>query len=528
MRTLAPCVLLAMVLLAPATGLGGPSRLALVVGNNTSQTPDLDTLSFADDDALRTGELLEVLGFDVTVMTRLDSDTSALMKPSSPPLPPTREAVLGGLRDLVQEAQRLAALGERPVLYFAFAGHGSYDAEGRGFLHLTDGRLTLRDLVHELVLPTADLCDVVLILDSCNAEFLVKSRGSASRRPAGPTTLKLEEYRHVGLILSSSVTGEVREWGRFLGGVFSHQLRSALMGGADQDCDGLITFPELAAFLEAANQGVTNPELRLKPYVRAPLGNPGLVVASPSDALNLGRLILDAPRPLRLTVLDSHLARRADVHLDGKCPEQLVLVPGQTYTLSISSPAAGDMESASQREVTAVIPAGQQVRLSALPSNSQTNLASRGTDLYFRQHLFEVPFGSYYFAEYVSGPYQESLVLERSYEAPWYSNPWGWLAVGSGLAASTLGAVFMLMADDAAASARSATWAQDIHRYNQDVDRYNQASGVSWALAGAAFVTGTLVFLLDTRWETERVIPEFDGPIVVRPNELGVMLEFTY
>lgn len=525
MRRLAPYSFLLGAVLMALPALAEPTRLALVVGNNTAQTPELETLSFADDDALQTGELLASLGFDVTVLASPDADTSRLVSNSTQVAPPARANVLAAIRGMIQEAERLSDLGIRPTLYFSFAGHGSYDAEGRGFLHLADGRLTLRDLVYELVIPTQGLCDVVIMLDSCNAEFLVKSRGSATRRPAGQTTLRLEEYRHVGLVLSSSATGEVREWGRFLGGVFSHQLRSALMGGADQDCDGYITFPELAAFLQAANEGVANPALRLKPYVRAPLSNPSLTVAAPAEALDSARLLLDAPRPLRLTVLDSNLARRADVNLDGSCPRELVLIPGRTYTFSIASNLPATVPPS---ERTAMAGSGQKVSLASLPVNANASLAARGTDDYYRQHLFEIPFGNRYFASYVAGPYQESLLFERSFEAPWYTNGWGWLATGTGLAAATVASVFMVMADDAAESAADAHWASDIARFNQRVDQYNTASGIAWAAAGAALVTGTLLFLFDTQWETEQVVPQFDGPVVVRPNEVGISLELHY
>ncbi len=489
----------ATILLATAAGLPGwaqESRLALVVGSNAALTSDVAPLSFADDDAIRTGQILHALGVTVHVLADADDDTRCLYPHRSWNVP-TRQDVLTSLDGLVNEARESSQRGRDVTLFFVFSGHGSYDAEGRGFLHLRDGQLTHRDLFSRLIAPTAGVCDVVIVLDTCNAEFLLQTRGSAIRRPVGPRTLDLEDYDHVGLVLSVSSSGEVREWGRALGGVFSHQLRSALVGGADHDCDGRITFPELAAFLNAANRDVTNPSLRLTPYVRPPLGNPRAVVAAPGAATTVSRLVLDGPRPLRLTLLDAHLVRQSDLHLEGTCPQEVLLLPNQMGTV-----LRGEREYA--------LPATQpRVRLSELKPTPTQPGQPKGMDQYFRANLFKTPYGAEFFRSYTSGPWQEGLVVERSFSAPWYHSTWGWVGTGVSALGAVVGGVFLGLAHQAQGDARNSVWSSQIHHHNQRVQRYNLYSAVSWGISGAALATGIVGFLLDRPVFTERYTPRF-------------------
>jgi hypothetical protein len=510
--------IVATILLATAAGLPGwaqESRLALVVGSNAALTSDVAPLSFADDDAIRTGQVLQALGVTVHVLADVDDDTRRLYPHRSWGVP-TRQDVLTSLDRLVNEARESSAQGRTVTLFFVFSGHGSYDAEGRGFLHLNDGQLTHRDLFSRLIAPTAGVCDVVIVLDTCNAEFLLQTRGSAIRRPVGPRTLALEDYDHVGLVLSVSASGEVREWGRALGGVFSHQLRSALMGGADQDCDGRITFPELAAFLDAANRDVTNPSLRLTPYVRPPLGNAGAVLVAPGAARSAARLVLDRPRPLRLTLLDAHLARQSDLNLEGACPREVLLLPGQMGTVLVD-----------EREY-ALPGSATTVKLSELQHAPSGDGLPRGMDQYYRNNLFKTPYGADFFRSYTSGPWQEGLVVERSFSAPWYHSTWGWVGIGVAAAGATVGSVLMGLAHQAEGDARNSVWSADIHHHNQRVERFNLYSAISWGVSGAALLTGIAGFLLDRPVFTERYVPRLQGSQADGLSVTGMSIEVTY
>ncbi|MBM4371432.1 MAG: hypothetical protein FJ098_07240, partial [Deltaproteobacteria bacterium] len=381
-RTLAIVVVAAFLLgTATAPARGGSVTAALVLGSNHALDPDLDPLHYADDDALRTAALLGLVAGDVRVLVRPDAETLAL-HPEISWTAPRRAAVLAALGDLVKEAEAAAAAGDDVLLYVTYSGHGSYDAEGRGYLHLEDGRLTLRDLFHHLIEPTAGVARVILLIDACNAGFLVSARGEAKRRPAGPSTLLMEDYGHVGLVLASSSAGEVREWGRYLAGIFSHQVRSGLLGGADSDGDGRVGFGELAAFVAAANAAVTNPQYRLTPYIRPPLDDPELPVMDFRGAAGHTRVRVDLPGVRRVVVTDDNLVRIADLHLEEGFEPLLHLPSAGTWWFQ-----AGD------RELRVDAGEDREVRLSGREASPRADLSSKGVDSYLRRHLFEVPFG---------------------------------------------------------------------------------------------------------------------------------------
>ena len=512
----------AISILVLAFGFSAPSaadesRLALIVGSTQALDPELDPLRYADDDALRTAGLLGLVSSDVRVLLRPDEETRTLNEDLDWAAP-TREAVLAAIDDMVEEGAQRAGAGGSVTLYFAYSGHGNYDAEGRGYLHLDDGRLTLRDLFHHLVEPTDGICRVILLIDACNAGFLVSARGVAKRRAAGPTTLRMEDYDHVGLILAASSAGEVREWGRYLSGIFSHQVRSGLLGGADLDRDGRILFPELAAFVAAANDAVTNPVYRLTPYIRAPLGSPDHAVIDYTEARPHTRVRVDVEGAKRVVLTDDELIRYADLHLEDGF-EPVVRLPGAgTWWFRV-----GDNEFR--------VDAGDdvEVALSDAPASSRAHVSTKGVDSYLRRHLFEVPFGQGFAGEYLGGDYAASLVFNRRLKKPWYTNAWGWGAVTAGLVVTSVATAFHFEARNASNAARSSDWANETQRYNRLVRSHNLTSGILYGVGGAAAAAGLLVFILDERWDERRVVPVFErSKTTVRPGVGSVWLERTF
>ena len=500
---------------APSTA--AATHLALVVGSNQALDPDLDPLRYADDDALRTAGLLGLVSDDVQVLLRPDAETEALY-PDLAWAAPTRVVVLEAIDGLVAAARRRAGEGEDVTLYFVYSGHGNYDAEGRGYLHLDDGRLTLRDLFHRLVEPTAGICRVILMVDACNTGFLVSARGVAKRRPAGPSTLRMEDYDHVGLVLAASSAGEVREWGRYLSGIFSHQVRSGLLGGADLDRDGKILFTELAAFVAAANAAVTNPVYRLTPYIRPPLGEPDLPVIDYTDARAHTRVRVDMEDARRVILTDDELVRYADLHLEEGFAPVVRLPRAGIWWFHI-----GD------REIRVEAGADEEILLSTRSASARVHVSAKGVDCYLRRHLFQTPFGSGFAGEYLDGAYAESLVFSRRLRHPWYTNAWGWGAVTTGLLATSIATVFHFEARRAGAAARDATFANDVDRYNREVEQHNLTAGILYGVGGAAAVAGILVFILDDRWEERRIVP-FLGQkkTAIRPGLGSVWLERTF
>jgi len=572
MRTLQlalPVAVLVIVCACPVSAQQRPYRIAVVVGNDSSQEEGLEPLKFADDDAFKYAWFFSFAADEVTLFTRADEESAALYADRTA-TPPTRKAVLNGIDTAVAKASEHAEMGDDVILYLVYSGHGNYDREGRGYLHLEDGKLTTRDLFHHLI-GRSDGFSVVLLFDACNAGFLVRSKGASDRRPAGRTSLALEDYDNVGLVLSSSSSGEVKEWGRYLAGIFSHQVRSALSGAADADRDDRVTFGELAAFVEAANREVENPALRLRPYVRPPLSRPDLPLVDFKHSTFKRFLSVGPGVPGQMTVLDADLVRYADFRLEtgfaplvalaGNREYHLSLEDGTEYTVtSPSSPLAslgvlppeGGDETGDQRgsslprplEGTALVP--EIVLFESLQPNTAGTIASRGADEYLGRALFSVAYGREFASRYLESEYPGSLVFTRFEERPWYENEWAWAATGAGLVLAGTSAYFYSRALDSHEQALTETWADRRNDLNRDASGFREIAIGTGIASGAAVAAGLALFILDR--PIERVLvnpklghlglkiePESDslglslspgpGPVVLVPTPDGAMLE---
>lgn len=510
---------LALGLAAPASeALAKDVRFALVIGWNEAGEDGLEPLRYADDDALRTYELLSALSEQAILLTTPDAETAGLIEHRQDlqvGLRPTREHVLDALQTLRAAMQRAKARGDRPILYFTFSGHGAYDAEGRGYVHLADGRFTTRDLFGRVLAPTAD-DPVILLIDACNAALMVNGRGPAApeRRPAGRSRLDLADYPNVGVVLASSQLGETHEWGRYLAGVFSHEVRSGLLGAADLDDDQRITFAELAAFVAAANAQVKNPTVKLTPYIRPPLTDPNLALVDLGDDHGRlrGRLRIDARVGAKAHVLDEDLVRYADFHRTPESPSfWLALVRPGELTL-----VAGDSEW--------VVPAdrGGSITLAQVDKRRHAELGSRGPGSeYFDRTLFHEPYDPAFARRYLTLEYPRALELQRVVAAPWYDNGPAWGLVGAGLA-SAVGAVAMqLHARGLGDDARATPWADERARLNDDLATFDTGAAIFYGISGAAVATGLVMFLIDQPTHFEAWRP----PLEVELSPDGVRLQ---
>lgn len=512
MRVCAACLAAAGLFCLPLEPLAAPVRLAVVIGNNQPADGDLQPLRFADDDAFRNAELFRYIAHEVTLLTRADDESKALYLGETPN-PPTRENVLEALDRIVERAEELATSGQEVVVYFVFSGHGSYDAEGRGFLHLEDGKLTTRDLFYHLI-SRSDSFRLVLMVDACNAGFLVKSRGGAAvRRPAGPSTLEIEKYENVGLVLSSSSTGEVKEWGRYLAGIFSHEVRSALTGAADADGNGHVTFQELAAFVAAANQEVENPALKLTPYIRPPFSQPDMPLVSLAETSFPVILRISLDQPALVTIYKENLVRLADFHLAAGHPVRVGVSADQEHYVAVGSHSEY------------VVPCGLlgEHDLTSLEKRALGVVSSRGVDRYYLERLFAVPFDRDFATRYVTGPYEPSLVFERTYERPWYKNSLAWSCAGLSLALLGSAGVFHFQAAEERDQALSSSWAHERAEHNSNISTYNDLSLAAMIAAGVSAAGAVVLFVLDRPTESKLIEPHV-GPGMILPASPGSTL----
>ncbi len=285
-------VLAIFFILLPSAGVRARTvRHVLIVANNTDATGDLTPLRYADDDGARYFEMFSSMGARVELLTTMDSETQdlfpSLVGKTRAPTKKRLFSTLGRIFDLIRQDK---AEGMSVEFFFVFTGHGVM-RDGKGGLVLSDGVLDRDELLRRVVEASpADFNHV--IIDACHAYFAVMQRGW--RDDAGSEE-QLESFRGflqkntgsvyptTGFILSTAGTAEVHEWEKYRGGVFSYELRSGLLGPADVDDDGKVTYRELQAFLVAANAGVTNPKAKLNVFVNPPAQNIGRPIVNLAD-----------------------------------------------------------------------------------------------------------------------------------------------------------------------------------------------------------------------------------------------------
>jgi hypothetical protein len=375
---------------APAPA-AGPASLALIVASNRGSQPGRAPLQYADDDGAKYYEVLSTIaGLERTqLLTDFDDDTArlfpALLEKARSP---TRAQLGLAVRKLAWAAAELKRAGRATRFYFVFAGHGDVDG-GRGFLELADGPFTADDL--QQLLRTVDASESHVILDSCNAFFVVNPRKAGGSRFATPRDAAEQLARrlpNVGVFLSTSAKAEVYEWSELQSGVFSHAVRSGLMGAADANGDGQVSYDELAAFVDTAVAAIKNPGFRPKVFSRGPNGEDGRAILElPGERT---ALVVDQPGPVRLAVRDLDGLRWLDAHTE----------PGSILKLWFPEALRGRLEvdrlaverQGARLEASLALPAsGPPSRLAEL-GPSGTTVAMRGAGDIF-QALFANPYG---------------------------------------------------------------------------------------------------------------------------------------
>jgi hypothetical protein len=306
-------------LLMARTAAAGPASFAIVIGSNTSPSAGTDPLRYADDDAIQNARTLTLLGARTVLLVSPDAETRELYPEVHPDAAATQSAVVAAFQDVAARAARAAG----PTrLYIFIAAHGDVDGV-RPFLQLDDGRLWRDDLA--ALARQVNAGETHVVIDACHASLFVGSRGPGGERlpiaagfsqrggPAWPP--------HTGFLTARSSGGQTHEWTEFQAGIFSHEVRSGLLGGADLNLDGRVTYRELGAFITRANQEIPNRKYRPQVMTAPPDGSVDTVLATlPSgplvleiDAAAAGRTFVESERGVRLA--DLHVAAGAPVRL---------------------------------------------------------------------------------------------------------------------------------------------------------------------------------------------------------------------
>ena len=376
-----------------------PVGYALVVTNNRSLDSSRPDLHYADDDGIQYAKLFsEVFGRErVILLTRPDAGTLQLHPAySATAFPPTRQQLFEAIDRLAKSIRVDKKNGHAVAIHMVFAGHGDIH-KGQGFIALEDERFTAADLDELIARLKAD--QVHLIIDSCNAYFMLNPRGPSvkrwSARPSPHQSL-LRKYPHVGALISTSAEAVTYEWSELQSGIFSYEVRSALRGAADVDGKPGISYAEAAAFVHTSSKAIKNELYRPKVFVRGPSGNlQATIMPNRTDDSRVLALRPSARR--RLTIRDSDGVRVLDVH---KEPGTALCIhlPVGSDSLYIFEHRATE---ATKRPmiITNVIDPGQgDVDLDALPPHPDY-IASRAEAPVFRD-LFTIPFGRIALAQY--------------------------------------------------------------------------------------------------------------------------------
>jgi hypothetical protein len=385
--------------------LARPERLsfAVVVGNNKSLGRRRPDLHYADDDAARYFEILETIAPGrVSLLADFDRDSERLF-----PRARTRasSATLQNLeatgKKLAEEVRAARAAGHDTELYFVFAGHGDV-AHGEGFVELGDARFHSREL--ERWLRGIPFGRAHVILDSCNSFFMLGVRKPGGRHFAtseDAARALSSRLPNVGVFLSTSAEGETFEWSEIQSGIFSHVVRSGLLGAADADADGAVSYLELAAFVDTATAEVRNPSMRPHVFARGPGADDAAPIARLYSMSSVRRFELASADSLRVRLKDGNGLPLLDAHTERS--RQLIAALPEAW-------AAGAVVERSEtgtggaagvgRSYYSVPEAPGTVTLAALESVSPES-AGRGPGETF-QALFAEPFGPQAFSRYVA------------------------------------------------------------------------------------------------------------------------------
>ena len=398
-RAIAACLLTCGLWLATrpvyAQVTAAPPRVsfAVVIGNNQSLGNRRAELRYADDDAARYFEILQTMAPGrVSLLASFDRDTERLF-PSArlhTTSPSKRNLSAVGQR-LAEQVRAARAAGQEVDVYFIFAGHGDV-AEGEGFIELSDARFRAADLTKWLRAIPFSRSHV--ILDSCNSFFMLGARKPGGRHFATSEDASRSlaaRLPNVGVFLSTSADGEAFEWSEIQSGIFSHVVRSGLLGGADANGDGQVSYLELAGFVDTATADVTNPNMRPHVFSRGPGALDATPIANLQSMGGVRRFELSDTGALRVRLRDHNGLPLIDAHAEPSRRLQLSIPEGWARGSVVERTFAGVGAETARPSLFAVPEPPGTVTLALLEPLDATS-AGRGPGETF-EPLFSRPFG---------------------------------------------------------------------------------------------------------------------------------------
>ncbi len=467
-------------------------RYAVVVGVNQPARAGQEQLQFADDDAVGFYELFRALSRESVLFSILDKDTQRLNpKIATGTKLPSKKQILERINIFFDRMRLDARASIETEFYFVYSGHGHADDHGEGHLALSDGTLSRRELYREILSRSpADVNHV--IIDACDAYLFVQSRGNSiatlldRRAEEFLNRQTLSKFPNTGAILSTASLAETHEWSEIRAGVFSHAVRSALLGGADANDNGRISYQELEAFVQAASAKVTHAKANRSIFVKPPLQDRGRAVVD-LNALKQGRKLRLSERVQGRIALANEVGKRyADLHKAPGYALALRLLPGSQYYVR-------------HDDEEFVVPSGTpEVHLAALDQRSPS-LRSRGGALSYAyaKGLFAVPFGPQLVQGYALG----ADIHQRADLAPQKVrsnalNTVAWITLGTAAVAGGLATgshIFGNKAHDDYQNGRI----KDLPALERNVRAWDTRTHVALGAAVSLGLTAGVMFLVD-------------------------------
>jgi hypothetical protein len=492
---------IAMLLLCLPDTRAETSRFAIVIGQNASDSDKVPDLRYADDDAVATHRMFTQAGIESVLLVTLDKDSRGMHPDLANATPATRENLFKAFESLTRKMNERKAGGGETEFLLVYSGHGNVE-HGEGYIVLFNGgRLSRGDLYDEILAPSpADRNHV--IVDACKSYYLAFEKGPGGERQ--PYNRHFVDHpdatgaKNTGFLLSTSSNRDSHEWERFQAGVFSHELRSALRGGADVDGNRKITYAELGAFLTTANERIKNPRFRPDFIVRPPgeLSQDIIDWTANQDVLILddttwGHVYLENAKGDRL--LDVHPAANDHFHIQ---------LPNKRPLFVCRANGAGER----------VVDRTGEVRVSELNQRGQ-RIGRKGALHLAFEELFSEPFGKSKLEKYertfdtTAAVVPAALDLKATSPTRYYVKQTAfWTAIGAAAigAAANIWAYERYSSGDGASQTRRA-------ELNQDIEALNTTAVVFYALAGAAAATWLTMVL----WPDE---PDRAGDVTIIPT----------
>jgi len=354
-------------------------RFSVHVGVNAPPPQSgLTQLSYADDDAWRMAEFFKATTKNTLWLTVLDDDTRRREAAAHlQPAPPTKAHLRDALARLREDVQREVAAGHQVELVFTYAGHGVVH-DGKVKLALLDAAIGERFFSHLASWP--ELTRLHLIIDACHAGGLFVGRGFRSVSDATVTEMAPAQVAslddrwfmrrpHVGALLSASGNEVTHEWSAIEGGLFTHEVLSALRGAADVDDDPGVTYDEVAAFSALAKSTLVDRSHASHVYARPPAAAPFAPLSAPASAASrsspTGTLRIPASTRLRVQ------------HRDGR-PIAHIFTAAEASTLTLPADVPLVAERGDQARAAFTVSSTALVDASALPWAKSSSTRSGG------------------------------------------------------------------------------------------------------------------------------------------------------